>query len=98
VRNSQNYESAVHANSNFRAAREQKECGPIDDALAKDAQVPAETAPILTNRTAIGSYRLTANASKILTTCGKHWLSSNATELKLTVLIVAGVALASLIS
>jgi hypothetical protein len=32
VRGSQNYESAVHANSNFRAAREQKECGPIDDA------------------------------------------------------------------
>lgn len=32
VRDSRNYESAVHANANFRAAREQKECGPIDDA------------------------------------------------------------------
>ena len=32
VRDSQNYELAVHVNSNFRAAREQKECGPIDDA------------------------------------------------------------------
>ena len=32
MRDSQNYESAVHANANFRAAREQKECGPIDDA------------------------------------------------------------------
>src|SRR5271170_5120837 len=29
VHDSHNYESAVHANSNFRAAREQKECGPI---------------------------------------------------------------------
>jgi hypothetical protein len=32
VRDSRNYESAVHANSHFRAAREQKECGSIDDA------------------------------------------------------------------
>ena len=32
VRDSQNYESTVHTNSNFRAAREQKECGSIDDA------------------------------------------------------------------
>src|ERR1700733_15865799 len=32
MRDSQNYESAVHAKANFRAAREQKECGPIDDA------------------------------------------------------------------
>jgi hypothetical protein len=32
VRDSRNYESAVHSNPNFRAAREQKECGPIDDA------------------------------------------------------------------
>jgi hypothetical protein len=32
VRDSHNYEAAVHANSNFRAVREQKECGPIDDA------------------------------------------------------------------
>jgi len=31
VRDSRYYESAVHANANFRAAREQKECGPIDD-------------------------------------------------------------------
>jgi hypothetical protein len=32
VRDSRNYESAVHANPNYRAVREQKECGPIDDA------------------------------------------------------------------
>jgi hypothetical protein len=32
VRDSQHYESAVHVNPNFRAARERKECGPIDDA------------------------------------------------------------------
>jgi hypothetical protein len=32
VRDSRNYESAVRANPNFRAAREQKECGSIDDA------------------------------------------------------------------
>lgn len=32
VRDSREYESAVHANPNFRAAREHKECGPIDDA------------------------------------------------------------------
>jgi hypothetical protein len=32
VRDSRNYESTVHANSNFRAACEQQECGPIDDA------------------------------------------------------------------
>jgi hypothetical protein len=32
VRDSQNYEGAVHANPNYRAVREQKECGPIDDA------------------------------------------------------------------
>jgi hypothetical protein len=31
VRDSQNYESTVHANPNFRAVRERKECGPIDD-------------------------------------------------------------------
>jgi hypothetical protein len=30
--NSARYESAVHANSNFRAVRERKECGSIDDA------------------------------------------------------------------
>jgi hypothetical protein len=32
VRDSARYESAVHANSNFRAVRERKECGSIDDA------------------------------------------------------------------
>ena len=32
VRDSHNYEATIHANRNFRAAREQKECGPIDDA------------------------------------------------------------------
>jgi hypothetical protein len=32
VRDSHNYESAVHANPGYRAVREQKECGPIDDA------------------------------------------------------------------
>ena len=32
VRDSRNYDAVVHTNSNFRAVREQKECGPIDDA------------------------------------------------------------------
>jgi hypothetical protein len=32
VRDSHNYEAVIHSNSNFRAVREQKECGPIDDA------------------------------------------------------------------
>jgi hypothetical protein len=32
VRDSHSYEAAVHANPNFRSARERKECGPIDDA------------------------------------------------------------------
>ena len=32
VRDSARYESAVHANPNFRAVRERKECGPVDDA------------------------------------------------------------------
>ena len=31
VRNSQRYESLVHSNPNFRAVRERKECGPIDE-------------------------------------------------------------------
>jgi hypothetical protein len=31
VRDSERYESVVRSNANFRAAREQKECGPIDD-------------------------------------------------------------------
>jgi hypothetical protein len=32
VRDSQNYDSVVHVNPNFRAGRERKECGSIDDA------------------------------------------------------------------
>src|SRR5580692_3439874 len=32
VRDSHNYEAVVHSNPNFRAVREQRECGPIDDA------------------------------------------------------------------
>jgi hypothetical protein len=32
VRDSDRYESLVHSNSNFRAVRERKECGSIDDA------------------------------------------------------------------
>jgi hypothetical protein len=32
VRDSHNYEAVVHANPNYRAVRQQKECGPIDDA------------------------------------------------------------------
>jgi hypothetical protein len=32
VRDSHNYEAVVHSNPNFRAVRERKECGPIDDA------------------------------------------------------------------
>ena len=31
VRDSERYESLVRSNPNFRAARERKECGPIDD-------------------------------------------------------------------
>jgi hypothetical protein len=31
VRDSDRYESLVHSNPNFRAARERKECGSIDD-------------------------------------------------------------------
>ena len=31
VRDSARYEALVHSNPNFRAVREQKECGPIDD-------------------------------------------------------------------
>ncbi len=31
VRDSWRYESLVHANPNFRAVRERKECGPIGD-------------------------------------------------------------------
>src|ERR1700722_7978337 len=32
VRDSHNYEATVRSNPNYRAVREQKECGPIDDA------------------------------------------------------------------
>jgi hypothetical protein len=32
VRDSARYEALVHSNPNFRAVRERKECGPIDDA------------------------------------------------------------------
>lgn len=32
VRDSARYEALVHANPTFRAVRERKECGPIDDA------------------------------------------------------------------
>ena len=32
VRDSARYEALVHSNPNFRAGRERKECGPIDDA------------------------------------------------------------------
>src|SRR5579863_6491264 len=32
VRDSNRYEALVHSNPSFRAARERKECGPIDDA------------------------------------------------------------------
>jgi hypothetical protein len=32
VRDSRSYEATVHANPNYRAVRERKECGPIDDA------------------------------------------------------------------
>jgi hypothetical protein len=32
VRDSQRYDSQVQSNPNFRADRERKECGPIDDA------------------------------------------------------------------
>ena len=31
VRDSERYESVVRSNPNFRAVRERKECGPIDD-------------------------------------------------------------------
>src|SRR5690348_11616016 len=31
VRDSARYEALVHSNPSFRAVREQKECGPIDD-------------------------------------------------------------------
>ena len=32
VRDSARYEALVHSNPSFRAVRERKECGPIDDA------------------------------------------------------------------
>jgi hypothetical protein len=32
VRDSHNYDAMVHANPNYRAVRQHKECGPIDDA------------------------------------------------------------------
>lgn len=32
VRDSARYEALVHSNPNFRAVRERKECGPINDA------------------------------------------------------------------
>jgi hypothetical protein len=32
VRDSRRYEAAIHTNANYRAVREHKECGPIDDA------------------------------------------------------------------
>jgi hypothetical protein len=31
VRDSERYQTLVRSNRNFRAARERKECGPIDD-------------------------------------------------------------------
>ena len=31
VRDSERYESVIRSNPNFRAVRERKECGPIDD-------------------------------------------------------------------
>jgi len=55
-------------------------------------------ASALTNRTAIGVYQTKDGTSQLLATGWKHWLTSNATELKLTVLIAAAVALAGLLN
>ena len=60
-----------------------------------------DTTPTLINRTAIGANRSTGadGASQRLAAGWKHWLlTSNATELKLTVLVIAGVTLAGLLT
>jgi hypothetical protein len=57
-----------------------------------------ETAPTLTDPTAMGTYRITRGISQFFAAGWKHWLGSNGTELKLTVLVVAGVVLAGVLT
>jgi hypothetical protein len=54
----------------------------------------------LINRSAVGAYRTIAagGTSQRLDAGCENWLASNATKLRLTVLVVAGMALAGLLS
>jgi hypothetical protein len=57
-----------------------------------------DATPNLINRAAIGAYRAAGGGSQRLAAGWKRWLASNTTELKLTMLVVAGLALAGLLS
>jgi hypothetical protein len=56
------------------------------------------TAPILVNHVALSDCRTTGDISRLVTASGRDWLTFNATELKLALLILVGVECASLLT
>jgi len=57
-----------------------------------------DIAPTLVKRPALSDYRTGGDVSRLLTAAARGWLASNATELKLTLLVIAGVVCASFLT